>query len=59
MALTPVASSAHGRSESSPSNHMEARGNKVEIFKNVTVLAICPSFIDGQKRYQEIAILAG
>lgn len=58
MALA-TATSACKRAESSPSSRMEAKGSKVETFKNVTVQAIGPSHIFEQKRYQEIAILAG
>lgn len=58
MAITPAATT-YGQMEPFHPHNTETKGNKVEIFKNVTVQAIGPSFIDGQKRYQEIAILAG
>jgi hypothetical protein len=58
MALTP-ASSIHANANTNPSapQRLEAKGNKAETFKNVTVQPLGPSYIQDQKRYQEIAIM--
>lgn len=59
MALSPALDTNAASKTVNPASKLEMKGNKVETFKNVTVEAIGPSHIEGQKRYQEISIING
>lgn len=37
----------------------EVAGSKLQVSKNVTIQALGPSYIEGQKRYQEMVIVDG